>query len=108
MKKMHAYNELLLGRGIAFHIVPTNVAVSFAYSLFAGLMTGNANVVRLPSKSFVQVDIIFQALNQAVKYYVAIRELICLMQYGHAPEINHALSTMCQVRMIGGAVKPTH
>ena len=59
MKKAHAYNELLLGRGITFHIAPSNVAVNFAYSLFAGLLTGNTNVVRLPSKPFVQVDIIF-------------------------------------------------
>jgi len=105
MKKAHAYNELLLGRGITFHIAPSNVAVNFAYSLIAGLLTGNANVVRLPSKPFVQVDIICQALNQALEHHVAIRELICLVQYGHEPEINHALSAMCQARMIWGGDK---
>lgn len=105
MKKAHAYNELLLGRGITFHIAPSNVAVNFAYSLFAGLLIGNANVVRLPSKPFVQVDIICQALNQALEHHVAIRELICLVQYGHETEINHALSAMCQARMIWGGDK---
>ncbi|MBL5900879.1 acyl-CoA reductase [Lelliottia amnigena] len=105
MKKAHAYNELLLGRGITFHIAPSNVAVNFAYSLFAGLLTGNANVVRLPSKPFVQVDIICQALNQTLEHHVAIRELICLVQYGHETEINHALSAMCQARMIWGGDK---
>jgi len=105
MKKTHTYNELLLGRGVAFHIAPSNVAVNFAYSLFAGLLTGNANVVRLPSKPFIQVDIICQALNQALEQHASVRELVCLVQYGHEPEINHALSAMCQARMIWGGDK---
>jgi len=105
MQKTYSYNELLLGRGVAFHIAPSNVAVNFAYSLFAGLLTGNANVVRLPSKSFVQVDIICQALNQALEQHTAIRELICLVNYGHEPEINNALSSMCHARLIWGGDK---
>lgn len=40
------------GRGVAFHIAPSNVAVNFAFSLAAGLLTGNANIVRLSSKPF--------------------------------------------------------
>ncbi len=105
MKQTLQYKERLLGRGVAFHIAPSNVAVNFAYSLFAGLLTGNANVVRLPSKMFVQVDIICEALNQALQQHVAIRELICLVQYGHEREINNALSALSQSRLIWGGDK---
>ena len=37
-----------LGRGISFHIAPSNVPVNFAYSLAAGLLAGNACVVKAP------------------------------------------------------------
>lgn len=105
MKQAHAYNDVLLGRGVAFHIAPSNVAVNFAYSLFAGLLTGNANVVRLPSKVFAQVDIICQTLNDALHQHADMRDLICLVEYGHEPEINNALSAMCQARLIWGGDK---
>ena len=47
-----------LGKGVAFHIAPSNVPVNFAYSLAAGLLCGNANIVRVPSKEFAQVHLL--------------------------------------------------
>ena len=56
--------NIRLGRGIAFHIAPSNVPVNFAYSLVTGLLTGNANIVRIPSKDFPQVKIITDSINK--------------------------------------------
>ena len=39
-----------LGRGIAFHIAPGNVPVNFGYTLVAGMLAGNNNIVRVSSK----------------------------------------------------------
>ena len=47
--------DKVMGRGVVFHIAPSNVAVNFAYSLASGLITGNINIVRVPSKPFPQV-----------------------------------------------------
>lgn len=105
MKQAHSFTEFLLGRGVAFHIAPSNVAVNFAYSLCAGLLTGNANIVRLPSKVFAQVNIICETLNEALQQHCEMRELICLVEYGHEAEINNALSAMCQARLIWGGDK---
>lgn len=105
MKQQHASENFLLGRGVAFHIAPSNVAVNFAYSLLAGLLTGNANVVRLPSKPFIQVDIICRAFNEALKDCPEIRPFICLVEYGHQPHINNALSALCHARLIWGGDK---
>lgn len=41
-----------LGRGLSFHIAPSNVPVNFAYSLAAGLLAGNACVVKASSRVF--------------------------------------------------------
>ncbi|MBQ2611917.1 acyl-CoA reductase, partial [bacterium] len=42
------------GRGLCFHIAPSNIPVNFAFSYFFSLLTGNANIVRLPSKDSPQ------------------------------------------------------
>lgn len=105
MKQPYGSQHLLLGRGVAFHISPSNVAVNFAYSLVVGLLTGNANIVRLPSKYFVQVDIICRVLTSALLEHVAIRSMICLVEYGHQQHINNALSSLCHARLIWGGDK---
>lgn len=89
-----------IGRGVAFHIAPSNVAVNFAYSLVAGLLSGNANIVRLPSKTFPQVGIICSAFAQALNE--KIEPYICLLQYGHEQQITDYLSGICDTRIIWG------
>lgn len=97
-------DSLLVGRGVAFHIAPSNVAVNYAYSLFTGLLCGNANIVRLPSKDFPQVGIINQAIHTVLadEKYKDIRNGICLVKYERSKEINDRLSALCDVRIIWG------
>ena len=55
-KKYVRDDNLRLGRGVLFHIAPSNVPINFGYSLVAGLLSGNYNIVRVSSKIFPQVD----------------------------------------------------
>lgn len=96
------YSDNLLGRGIAFHIAPSNVPVNFAYSLAAGMLAGDANVVRVPSKDFPQVNIICRAINELLPEFPIIAERLCLIRYGHDKEITDALSEICSTRIIWG------
>jgi len=89
-----------IGRGMAFHIAPSNVAVNFAYSLVAGMLSGNANIVRLPSKDFEQVRIIVDALRTGLDDNI--KPTICLVQYGHNQDITDYLSALCDTRIIWG------
>jgi len=100
LKKPYAGITNRIGRGVAYHIAPSNVAVNFAYSLVTGLLSGNANIVRLPSKTFPQVGIICSALAQALNE--KIRPYICLLQYGHEQQITEYLSGICDTRIIWG------
>ena len=45
-------NELRLGVGLAFHITPSNMPTNFAYSLLFGLLSGNSNIIKVPSRKF--------------------------------------------------------
>lgn len=91
-----------LGRGVIFHVTPSNVPVNFAYSLFAGLLCGNANIVRIPSKDFPQIGIIVDAIEKALQEYLNMAAYLCLVRYGHEQEKNDYFSSICDVRAIWG------
>lgn len=94
--------DLHMGRGIVFHISPSNVPVNYAYSLVAGLLTGNSNIVRVPSKDFPQVAILNRAIHESLARYSRMEAYICLIRYNRSKEINDCLSAMADVRVIWG------
>ena len=91
-----------LGRGVAFHVAPSNVPVNFAYSLVAGVLTGNANIVRVPSKVFPQVGIIADSIKETVKRFEEFRDSICLIRYARDKDVNDLLSSLAETRIIWG------
>ena len=69
LKFKESYNDIdfRIGIGVVLHIAPSNVPLNFAYSLVAGLLAGNINIVRLSSKEFNQVAILVAAINRLIK-----------------------------------------
>jgi hypothetical protein len=100
------YNQVRfrLGRGVVFHIAPSNVPVNFAYSMVAGLLSGNNNVVRVPSKNFEQVTLIVQALKNVVKvnHLTELEKRLFLVQYEKSSDATEFFSSICDVRVIWG------
>lgn len=96
--------ELRLGRGMLFHIAPSNVPVNFAYSLVAGLLAGNANIVRISSKTFPQVNLITNQLYKLREsgLHDDVAERIVLLRYERSSDAGAFLSSICSVRIIWG------
>ena len=91
-----------LGRGILFHIAPSNVPVNYAYSLFTGLMTGNINIVRIPSKDFPQVRIINRAINDTLREHQFLAGYVFLVRYDKEKKVNDLMSSLADVRIVWG------
>ena len=91
-----------LGRGIVFHIAPSNVAVNFAYSCLAAFLAGNASIVRLPSKDFPQVDVLCRIFAETLAEFPALFSYFLFVRYGHVQEVNEHYSRMCQTRVVWG------
>lgn len=104
LKDRFIRNDNSVGRGVAFHIAPSNVPVNYAYSLFTGLICGNANIVRIPSKDFPQVSVINKAINKVLseEKYEKLRPYITLVRYERDKKINDYFSSICDVRIIWG------
>lgn len=93
-----------LGRGLVFHIAPGNVPVNFGYTLVAGLLTGNVNVVRVSSKQFPQVDIIVRHIRELAEASPRPEAAgrLALVRYDHASQASAFFSSVADVRVIWG------
>ena len=91
-----------LGRGLCFHIAPSNIPINFAFSFFFSLLAGNANIVRVPSKNFEQVTVLIQIMKDLLEKYSDIKEQTAFVKYGRDNEITEHFSEMADVRMIWG------
>lgn len=96
--------ELRLGRGVLFHIAPSNVPINFGYSLVAGLLAGNANVVRVSSKQFPQVDLIIKHMHELMEsgQYDEVASRIALIRYDRMSDASAYFSSIANVRVIWG------
>jgi len=106
IKSIHqSGTENRFGKGLLFHITPGNVPVNFAYSFFAGLVTGNINIVRVPSKDFEQVSLIISAVKTILSrenYKSIFSKRIYFVRYSRESSATELFSSICDVRIIWG------
>ena len=97
-------SEIRIGKGIAFHVAPSNVPVNFAYTLITGLLAGNINIVKIPSKHFEQIDIIINAINKTLTKaeFNEIKERIFIIKYNTDSDVTSIISKICDLRIIWG------
>ena len=95
--------DIRLGLGLIFHITPSNIPTNFAYSLIFGLLTGNSNIVKVPSRDFKQIDIISKSINKILsKKYKKVKEMIKIVKYKNNESFTKKISSICDARLIWG------
>ncbi len=102
--KNYSFFKNRIGRGTVLHIAPSNVPTNFAYSMVFGLLSGNNNIVRLPSKNFLQVKLICDLLKKLSKkkiYKKSFNRLL-LIKYENSDLISSELSKNVEARVIWG------
>jgi hypothetical protein len=63
------YNRF--GWGLIVHVTPSNIPINFAFSLVFGLLSGNHNIIRLPSENWPQIQFlvsIFEKVSKKKKF----------------------------------------
>lgn len=102
-KKKHIDKDNRIGRGVAFHLAPSNVPVNFAVSMTSSVLAGNCTLIRVSSKLFEQVQIICDNINQLLKNeFIDLQSYFCVVRYEHNEEITAQLSSICDIRVIWG------
>jgi hypothetical protein len=95
---------LVLGRGLAFHLAPSNVDSVFMYSWLLSLLAGNVNIVRVSQKASAGqaflVTVLAETLDEGVGE--AVRSRILLLTYPHDDDITRVISQACLLRVVWG------
>ena len=91
-----------LGRGLCFHIAPSNIPVNFVFSFIFALLAGNASIVRLPSKSYTQNSLFCAVMKNVLKNHPEIASRVSFVRYLRDDEITSELSLQADCRMIWG------
>ena len=104
LRRKYPHLKNRLGRGLIFHIAPSNVPLNFGYTFIFGLLSGNANIIKVPSKNFPQNDILIFLINCLFKNkkYEELKKTNAFLQYSQENSITKYLSSVCDVRIIWG------
>ncbi len=104
MKRKLNNNHQRLGRGLAFHISPSNVPLNFGYSFIFGLLSGNSNIIKVPSDEFPQAEFFYNTLNDLLKKkkFTSLFDNTAFVKYDKKSDITEYFSSICDVRVIWG------
>lgn len=99
--RLHPYS---IGRGLAFHVAPSNVPVNFAFSFAFGLLSGNSNLVRVPGIKHDQTRMILKNLNILFhdSKYRELENRNTFVYFERNEKINRTLSLQSDCRLIWG------
>lgn len=98
-------SNLRLGRGLCFHIAPSNIPMSFAFSYLFGLFAGCSNIVRLPSKKFPQTEATVNLMREVLVRHPEIQKRTAFIRYPADNAITERFSSCADARMIWGGDK---
>jgi hypothetical protein len=108
-KKKFKKDQFRVGRGLAFHVCPSNVPVNFMFSFILGLLSGNTNIVKVSSKASKEKDIILENIYKVLKSkkYLKLKKTNFFIEYNHQTnqEITTKLSSLSDCRIIWGGDK---
>ena len=99
-----ADGRLQMGLGLTFHICPANVPVNFAFSMAFGLLSGNSNVLRLPSKSSPAAELLIEAIREELgdPVHGSLRQTLLLVRFEHDDDVNRFWMSVADGRILWG------
>lgn len=93
-----------MGLGLTFHICPANVPVNFAFSMAFGLLSGNSNVLRLPSKSSPAAELLLEAIRKELDdpAHSQVRQALLLVRFERDDDVNRFWMSVADGRIVWG------
>lgn len=104
MAKSWDFSKNVYGVGLVLHIPPANVPLNFVYSLAIGLLSGNGNVLRLPSELSNEGQIVVTEIQSILTdpEFGQLEEYICCVKFDRDEKFLRFLSLTSDARIIWG------
>ncbi|WP_084429307.1 acyl-CoA reductase [Aliagarivorans marinus] len=97
--------EQSIGRGLSFHLSPSNVATVAVYSWVTSLLAGCPSIVRLSSRITDEQAILLSTLSNVLVDHPQVRDRVRFVQYPHSDELNQRFSELSANRVMWGGDK---
>jgi len=96
--------EIVVPRGIAFHVAPANVESIFFYSWALSVLAGNINIVRIPQGISPRMHDVLDSFRKMLEEqkWSAISSRNMFLTYPRDEEINRYFSERADLRIIWG------
>lgn len=93
-----------IGRGIAFHITPTNMPTMCIYSFVISLLAGNNNIVRISPRLAPAVQPICTILQSLLRqeHFRPLYETNVFLSYPQDKDLTDFYTNCCDIRLIWG------
>ena len=97
--------RIFQNKGLAFHVCPSNVPTTFAYSLVWGLLSGCINIVKIPSIEDIAKNRILNSLHElsSNKKFKKIFDQNMLVNYDKIGNTTESLSAIADIRIGWGS-----
>ncbi|WP_348692372.1 acyl-CoA reductase [Duganella fentianensis] len=89
------------GRGLVFHMAPSNVDSVFLYSSLLSLLCGNINLIRISRGAGPQIRFIIDKLARTLET-AGLSERFFVFTYEHDDAITSLISSYCHLRVVWG------
>ena len=106
LRKRHCGEYKRLGRGLLFHLAPSNVPMMFAYTWIIGMLAGNAGIVRISGRTLRRdtvryvLDTIGALLDRPE--YAGIRARSSFITYDRSDAVTESILGHCDGRVLWG------
>lgn len=95
--------SIYAGRGLVFHLAPSNVDSVFLYSSLISLLCGNVNIIRISGNAGEQVKFILDKLNKLIsREKTKFGKRFVVLTYPHDDAITSLISKKCHLRVVWG------
>lgn len=93
-----------LGRGLIFHVTPTNMPAMFMYSWIISLLAGNSNLVRLSPRMVDNTRPVWTLVKRLLEQedFQFLNSQNAIITYGHDKALTDHFSQCCDGRIIWG------
>lgn len=93
-----------LGRGLLFHVAPSNVPAMFAYTFAIGLLAGNANMVRLSTRRGETEARLCAILGRVLDLprFAPVKARSSFLSYDRDDSLTAAYLSQCDGRVVWG------
>jgi len=97
-------SEILVPRGLAFHVAPSNVDSIFLYSWALSLLAGNSNIVRVTQNLNEQLELLLGLIRELMSEdkWTEISQRNLIVTYPREEKINSFISLLADLRILWG------